>query len=90
LEEALQLERQLHIALLADKLSKQDEVKKQQQDDDEEGQEKQADADADAGAAAADSLAIPGVPSWRMLTEELLTCSNRSAGHHCTACVVEA
>lgn len=61
LEEALQLERQLHIALLADKLSKQDEDKEQQQEE-EEGQEKQAGTDADADAAAADSLAIPGVP----------------------------
>jgi hypothetical protein len=86
LEEALQLERQLHIALLADKLSKQDEVKQQQQqDEEEEGQEKQADKDADIDAAAADSLAIPGVPSWCMLYENLFACCNRSSGHHCMA-----
>lgn len=57
LEEALQLERQLHIALLADRLTKQEEAK-QQEEEGEEGQAKQQDADEDA--AAADSLAIPG------------------------------
>jgi hypothetical protein len=64
LEEALQLERQLHVALLADKLNKQEEDKEhkqQQQQQREEGEEGQEGQDADAAAAAADSLAIPGV-----------------------------
>lgn len=65
MEEALQLERQLHIALLADKLNQQEEEKdqkQQQQQQREEGEEGQEQQDADAAAAAAaDSLAIPGV-----------------------------
>jgi DNA-binding GntR family transcriptional regulator len=62
LEEALQLERQLHIALLADKMTQQEEQQQQQKGEDqeqqEEGEQRQQKADADA--AAAGSLAIPG------------------------------
>lgn len=61
LEEALQLERQLHIALLADKMTQQEEQQQQKADDQEqqeEGEERQEGGDADA--AAAGSLAIPG------------------------------
>lgn len=74
LEEALQLERQLHIALLADRLEQQDEGKEQQQQqqrrkpagdagDGREGEGDEAEqqqTEAEADAAAADSLAIPG------------------------------
>jgi hypothetical protein len=72
LEEALQLERQLHIALLADKLEQQDGDKEQQQqgsrkpagdavDGQEEGEEGEPlQTEAEAAAAAADSLSIPG------------------------------
>jgi hypothetical protein len=73
LEEALQLERQLHIALLADRLEQQDGGKQQQQqgtqkpagdagegqEEGEEGQQQQQ-TEAEADAAAADSLSIPG------------------------------
>lgn len=61
MEEALQLERQLHIALLADKMTQQEEQQQQKGEDlekQEEGEQQQQKADADA--AAAGSLAIPG------------------------------
>lgn len=73
LEEALQLERQLHVALLADKLNQEEEDRQQQHKDAQgsaEGQEKDEEEshkqqqEADADAAAASSLAIPGVRQW--------------------------
>lgn len=79
MEEALQLERQLHIALLADRLNKQEEEKEQKQqqqqqrEEGEEGQEEQEQQDADAAAAAADSLAIPGVCMGTLMCVHLNT-----------------
>ena len=66
LEEALQLERQLHVALLADKLNQEEEDKQQQQQQNdrqepsEQDKQDQQQQEADADAAAASSLAIPG------------------------------